>query len=230
MLERCLSDIRHADTLEAVTSTVDNYLSRQGLDAFLFYDPGRPLAQGSIRQNFDDGLVAEFDGLSVWQLDPLRLQARTSPVVWRNQDRDAGRGDAQRLIFDPLAAAGFRSLTAIPMFGPSGSCDVFAAFSRDYAQNQRRIDQLYNPLILVAYHVSEFFRRIQTAVEEPKLTSRELECLRWTRYGKTAWEVGKVIGTSERTVNFHLRNVMTKLRAHTKHQAVLEALRLGLIA
>ena len=67
------------------------------------------------------------------------------------------------------------------------------------------------------------------ALERPKLTPRELEALRWTMEGKTAWEVGTILGISERTAVLHLQNAMHKLEATNKHQAVLKALRLGLI-
>jgi DNA-binding CsgD family transcriptional regulator len=63
----------------------------------------------------------------------------------------------------------------------------------------------------------------------PSLTPRELETLRWTMEGKTAWEVANVLGISERTAVLHANNAMHKLGCVNKHQAVLKALRLGLI-
>lgn len=67
--------------------------------------------------------------------------------------------------------------------------------------------------------------------ERPALTPRELEVLRWTMEGKTAWEVGAVPGIpSERTAVLHVSNAMhTSWAVLNKHQAVLKALRLGLI-
>jgi DNA-binding CsgD family transcriptional regulator len=63
----------------------------------------------------------------------------------------------------------------------------------------------------------------------PSLTPRELEALRWTMEGKTAWEVGAILGISERTAVLHVNNATHKLGCVNKHQAVLKALRLGLI-
>jgi DNA-binding CsgD family transcriptional regulator len=68
-----------------------------------------------------------------------------------------------------------------------------------------------------------------TAPEDVQLTPRELECLQWTMQGKTAWEVGKILGISEQTAARHLNNATRKLDCTSKHQAVLKALRLGLI-
>lgn len=61
------------------------------------------------------------------------------------------------------------------------------------------------------------------------LTRRELECLRWTMEGKTAWEVGQILGIAEQTAARHINNAARKLGCVNKHQAVLKALRLKLI-
>ena len=51
--------------------------------------------------------------------------------------------------------------------------------------------------------------------ERPALTPRELECLRWTMEGKTAWETGELLGIAERTVKAQRAQVMAKLGATT---------------
>ena len=61
------------------------------------------------------------------------------------------------------------------------------------------------------------------------LTPRELQVIQWIANGKTAWEISKIIGISERTVYFHLDNCKKKLEASTKTQAAVNALRQGVI-
>jgi DNA-binding CsgD family transcriptional regulator len=63
----------------------------------------------------------------------------------------------------------------------------------------------------------------------PELTARELECLRWTMEGKTAWELGIILGISEQTAARHINNATQKLGCNNKVQAVVKALRRGLI-
>ena len=63
----------------------------------------------------------------------------------------------------------------------------------------------------------------------PSLTARERECLRWTMEGKTAWELGCILGISEHTAIRHVNRATHKLGAVNKHQAVHRALRLKLI-
>jgi DNA-binding CsgD family transcriptional regulator len=62
------------------------------------------------------------------------------------------------------------------------------------------------------------------------MTLREKEVLRWTAEGKTAYEIGQILAVSERTVNFHINNVVTKLGASNKTQAAVKAATLGMLA
>jgi LuxR family quorum-sensing system transcriptional regulator SolR len=62
-----------------------------------------------------------------------------------------------------------------------------------------------------------------------RLTSREREVLCWTGEGKTSYEIGQILNISERTVNFHVNNVLLKLTSTNKVQAVVKAIAMGLI-
>jgi len=48
---------------------------------------------------------------------------------------------------------------------------------------------------------------------ESELSKREVECLTWISKGKTSSEVSQILGISERTVNFHVKNSMDKFDA-----------------
>ena len=61
------------------------------------------------------------------------------------------------------------------------------------------------------------------------LSGRELQCLEWVSLGKTSWETASILGLSERTVNFHLRNACRKLNVYGRQAGVVKAMRLGLL-
>jgi hypothetical protein len=48
--------------------------------------------------------------------------------------------------------------------------------------------------------------------------------------GKTAWEAGRILGLSARSVDGHLRRIYARLNVRTRLQAVLYAQDLGLLA
>ena len=62
-----------------------------------------------------------------------------------------------------------------------------------------------------------------------KLTNRETEVIRWTADGKTSGEISCILKITERTVNFHINNVITKLNVCNKTSATIKAVMLGLL-
>lgn len=64
----------------------------------------------------------------------------------------------------------------------------------------------------------------------PRLSERQLECLAWAQEGKSATDIGQIIGISGRTVEGHLAKACESLGVRTRIQAVLRARELGLLA
>ena len=62
-----------------------------------------------------------------------------------------------------------------------------------------------------------------------RLSARELEVLRWTAVGKTAWDVSEILSIAESTVKEHLARASAKLGTTNKVHTIAEALRCGLI-
>jgi DNA-binding CsgD family transcriptional regulator len=61
------------------------------------------------------------------------------------------------------------------------------------------------------------------------MTARESEILAWVAAGKSDWAVGRILNISGKTVNFHVENAKRKLGVGTRLQAVIAAMRGGLI-
>lgn len=62
-----------------------------------------------------------------------------------------------------------------------------------------------------------------------RITARQIECLGWVQEGKSASDIGGILGISARTVEGHLLKVCDHLGVKTRLQAVLKAHELGLI-
>lgn len=63
-----------------------------------------------------------------------------------------------------------------------------------------------------------------------EITERQLECLYWVQHGKSATDIGGILGISPRTVEGHLLKVCEHLQVRTRFQAVLKARELQLIS
>lgn len=57
-----------------------------------------------------------------------------------------------------------------------------------------------------------------------KINAHELECMQWAAAGKTSWEIGKIVGRSECTVNYHIQRVCLKLGVTRRRAAVAKLL------
>ncbi|HEX7930842.1 MAG TPA: helix-turn-helix transcriptional regulator [Sphingomicrobium sp.] len=61
------------------------------------------------------------------------------------------------------------------------------------------------------------------------ITERQLQCLAWVQEGKSATDIGGILGLSGRTVEKHIIKICGHLGVKTRVQAVVRARELGLI-
>ncbi len=66
-------------------------------------------------------------------------------------------------------------------------------------------------------------------LDRPALTIRQLQCLEWSRRGKSSADIGKILGLSPRTVDEHFAMACKALDVRTRVQAVSVALSIGLL-
>lgn len=69
----------------------------------------------------------------------------------------------------------------------------------------------------------------QDETSTPALTPRQLECLAWAQEGKSASEIGQIIGLTGRGVEKCFHTVYRRLGVRTRLQAVIRARELGLL-
>ncbi|HLF08297.1 MAG TPA: response regulator transcription factor [Dehalococcoidia bacterium] len=65
--------------------------------------------------------------------------------------------------------------------------------------------------------------------EEDELTAREREVLQLVAGGSTNREIGACLYVTESTVNFHMKNILSKLHLKNRAQAIAYAIRTGLV-
>jgi DNA-binding NarL/FixJ family response regulator len=76
---------------------------------------------------------------------------------------------------------------------------------------------------------AEVAARLAEFMGEDDLTPREIEVLGLIRDGNRNKEIASRLSISETTVNFHIKNIVDKLRANDRTHAVTIALRRGLL-
>jgi DNA-binding CsgD family transcriptional regulator len=205
------------ETFSAIT-VVDHAL---GKSEFIFLD------------NCPDGFREAMDSPQLRRADPVMQHCKRNsvPIVW-DQNTYVRQGASD--MWEAQSQFGYRTGICLALHLPEGRHFVLGVDRHQpLPTDAAKLTRLVADLQLFAVHALDAAMRVllpaEQQMEAPKLTPRELECLRWTMEGKTAWEVGTILSITERTAVLHINNAMHKLGSNNKHQAVLKALRLGLI-
>jgi DNA-binding CsgD family transcriptional regulator len=174
-----------------------------------------------------------FQDGSIGRRDPVMQHCKrhSVPIVWDQATYTTnGAGD----VWEEQARFGYKTGVNLALHLPEGRHFILGV-DRDQPLPRSPVEltRIVADVQLFAVHAMDAAMRLlvpeRLQPERPVLTPREVECLSRTMDGKTAWEVGNLLGISERTAVLHLQTAMRKLGCVNKHQAVLKALRLGLI-
>ena len=236
MLQGGFSEVLKSRSREEFESELVGFTRRLGFEtmsAMLVIDHMLGDAEFITVDNTPQAYHDSFLNRSNGRRDPVmqHCKRQSVPIIW-DQSTYVKNGQGEK--WEEQSRFGISHGIALAMHMPEGRHFFFGVErDRPVPANPSELTRLVADLQLFAVHAQDAAVRILVppAVDPsyPSLTPRELESLRWTMEGKTAWEVGSVLGITERTAALHLNNATHKLGCVNKHQAVLKALRLGLL-
>jgi DNA-binding CsgD family transcriptional regulator len=208
-------------------------LGFETVTAMAVVDHGIARSDFVVVDNAPQAFLGAYHNSSSYLRDPVmqHCKRQSLPIIWDQATYTAqGQGD----LWEEQARFGYQTGIAMALHLPEGR-HFLLGVDRDRAlpNDRGELTRVVADLQLFAVHALDAAMRVLVPTDSPQdlpsLTPRELEALRWTMDGKTAWEVGSILGVTERTAVLHLNNAMHKLGCVNKHQAVLKALRLGML-
>jgi DNA-binding CsgD family transcriptional regulator len=122
--------------------------------------------------------------------------------------------------------------TTFPLPSQQGEYAIFGMTAKsDGSAWQEKKSEILREIRILGDYLHSHVLRINghNADSQILVSARELDCLKWTAAGKTAWEASVILGISERTVRFHLNAAREKLDCATTTQAVAKAVHQHLI-
>lgn len=168
-----------------------------------------------------------------FKVDPLVRHAENStmPAIWSDQMFHHGRSAE---FWEEAQAFGLQAGLSFAVREQPGVTGIFS-LARDKVLDLQGQDLA--ALIGRAQMFASLLHHAVARIDLPKLlpqqnatlTAREQECLKWAADGKTAWEIGQILSIAERTAVFHVNNVIQKLGAANKTQAIVRAVALKLV-
>jgi DNA-binding CsgD family transcriptional regulator len=236
MLQGGYSSVLQAQDRNEFRDEVVRFGRALGFDtvsAMAVIDRGIGRSDFVVVDNTPQEFLNVFNDPRAMQRDPVmqHCKRQSLPIIW---DQGTYTSQGQGELWEEQARYGYQTGIAMALHLPEGK-HFMLGVDRDRAlpSDRHELTRVVADLQLFAVHALDAAMRVllpsDPAPDAPSLTPRELEAMRWTMDGKTAWEVGSILGITERTAVLHLNNAMRKLGCVNKHQAVLKALRLGLI-
>lgn len=200
----------------------------------LIPDPTASFDHAYTRSNYPSAWRELYESEGFSQIDPTvaHCAKRVAYIVWAPEIFET---DAQKSLYEKASSYGLRSGVCLPIHGPRGERGLLnfitdnklgKAIERNMAIQLPALCLLRDIVFDTAIKHTLGNRLSE---EIPTLTPREHECLNWTAIGKTTWEISKILNVSEATTNFHIANIRQKLDVSTRREAVVKAIRLGLI-
>lgn len=229
-------NLQRAKTSAAIHREIEKFSRQSNFDRFAYVMRIASPSLSSVRINLTDyrrEWVERYYAGGYLRIDPIVLHCERSslPAIWDDSTFHA-RG-AQH-FWEHAQSYGLGSGLTFAVHEQPGVTGILS-FSRDKRMDLHGDDlaALVGRAQIFATLVHEAAIRMNVPSLIPgadlSLTARQRECLKWAAEGKTAHEIGEILNITERTVVYHINNVIHNLDVTNKMQAVMRALFLKLL-
>ena len=183
--------------------------------------------------------MKRYDQFAYVECDPRVLYSFDSalPFVW-DQASQRGRNPTTDQFLADAAAHGIASGVSFPIYSvfPSRNMVTFSS-SIPVIDSARRDEIIRNlgEIVLFGQYFHELFMKavvekgLTPLSEGAPLSFRERQCLQLASRGLTSLEIGVKLAISDRTVNFHFSNMISKLGVRNRNEAIAKSTRLELL-
>ncbi|TIX03603.1 MAG: LuxR family transcriptional regulator [Mesorhizobium sp.] len=235
-LDTTLEEVGQLSDAGQIPALLQRIAKRYGLKTVAYLGTGTldrrvPRHEPFVAVTYPPDWVERYRARGYLNIDPaiqIGLR-RLLPIDW--DEFGKGGGDLRQFFGEAQEFGLGRRGVSFPVHGYRGDRALFsvtADFNKREWQWARRTAFRHFPII--AAHLHEAVLRTDGVFRtQPRLSPRELECLRWTSEGKTVWECGVILGISPHTVRCYLESARHKLGASSNTHAASLATKSGLL-
>jgi len=213
-------------------------------------DPDEDNSGPILISNYPENFLRAYTDQRRYEVDPLLAMVPNtlSPLVWEEVVGRMTLSEEQRLLCRERLEAGIHDEICCPVHGPGGQTFALRFALEEPGPCDRNHLSALQVLAIHFYYAYSKHPQKLTEPAEPTdapqglddseripvpeacvLSPRERECMLWTARGKSASSISVILGLSENTVNFYVKNAMKKLGTTNRVIAVVLAVRAGLI-
>ncbi len=180
-----------------------------------------------INISYPEAFTREYLSRDYFRVDPVMKEAMTTCRAQYCSEATRGRPPEITALCTEFGVGEGYVLGTKPAPNAAGSLFHFKSRSMTHDRRAAAVLEVVTPHLHLA--LSAVFERERPRASPAALSAREREIVKWLNEGKSSWETSVILGISERTVNFHVYNVLRKLGAANRPQALAMAARSGLI-
>ncbi|MES1981730.1 MAG: LuxR family transcriptional regulator [Pseudomonadota bacterium] len=161
-------------------------------------------------------------------IDPVLIShfKKFTPQLWSETYQHATTQREQQFIEQATSFGLSNGITVGQRSKRNQTGSLFSFAGKDMGEHRRHRELL----VQLTPHIHLALMRTAFAVSElPALSAREQEVLQWMMQGKTNWETSRILGITERTVKFHVQNILAKLNSSSRGHAIAQAIGQGLV-
>jgi len=240
-----LDKVSNSGDAESLRRNISDFVGFIGFEHFI-YASFIPSERGHSKDDIVviNGYPQEwrerYDHKGYSSVDPVVLSCRRNvmPLKWSNialgQFKN-GQREQDVAVMDEAKEFGLAYGWTVPLHNAGGEWNLFSIASSSYDDffmydHDPRLALTYLILPVIDKVITETsVERLEKQSKANSVTKREREVIAWAADGKTNWEISQIIGVSESTVRFHLKNVARKMGATNTVSAVSKAILYGII-
>lgn len=225
LLETIHDDCHDITDAENLFLRIVNFSSRIGFEYCCYgFRSHRSATQADIRvfDTYPSGWMKHYGERGFLNVDPTVLVGTHTDKLLKWRDPEMPEADQ---FWREAADFGLNHGVGRSSWGPHGEFGLLS-FGRTYdALTPTEVRSLDVGMGVLSNYTHEAMSRLLRPEHPPfdieSLSLREREVLLWTAEGKTADEIGDILGISTRTVNFHIRNCLDKTGCRNKVQSAI---------
>jgi len=233
-----IENTNKAESNEELFHTLRHSLVQFGYDLVTYsllssHDSFGLKAEDGILQDCPEGWFEYYFGKGYQHIDPRVLFGRkhNMPFYWQDIKKHTALSKKGEQVLNEANEAGLYAGIGIPIHGHLNELAgvSLASSYKDVKKDHHLLSLMY--CMMHQFHLSYCTLNKKSIPQQDcvHLTARETEVLKWCGFGKSNWDISKILSISEHGVEYHLRNIYRKLNVNTRIGAVSNALRRGYI-
>ncbi|TWG91970.1 LuxR family transcriptional regulator [Mesorhizobium sp. J18] len=226
-LSQTVSAISRADCREALTASVLKGVQHFGFESFTLNINVRDAYEANanpVLTTHADSFHLEYDSLKLYELDPVLLCGlhADQPFCW-NSEVDHVTPTSNKLV-EMFRAMPLINGLVVPLPSSEGRSSLInLATSRDICISEgvvHSISIIAHTAMIKAESLGVVSEDVSGRFADANLSHRQIEILHWAARGKSNNDIATIMQLSRRTVDWHMSEVLRRLKVASRSQAV----------